>query len=334
MNKTTDARGNFPAAREQLEALPSIPLGYLPSPVDELPRLRDAIGMKARLFAKRDDAIPFGFGGNKVRKLTLVAAEAIAKGADTLITCGGVQSNHCRATAAVAAQLGLACHIVANGTKPERPTGNAFLISMYGAHVTYVASRDERAPMMDQVASELRSSGSKPFVIPLGASTPLGAMAIARGVGELVLQGVRPAVIVHATSSGGTQAGLIAGCALYTPETRVIGVSADDPAGDIRDTVLNLVSGVESALGLSSDSLGGVARCEVDDTFVGGGYGVPSEESRNAQELAARFEAVLTDHWYTAKAMAGLIHRARRGEFDGPGDVVFWHTGGQPSAIV
>src|SRR6185503_555446 len=156
--------------------------------------------------AKRDDAIPFGFGGNKVRKLTLVAADALQRGADALITCGGVQSNHCRATAAVAAQLGLACHVVANGSAPERPAGNAFLIATYGAQLTYVASRAERAPMMNQIATRLRSSGGNPFVIPLGASTPLGAMAIARGVGEMVAQGVTPDVIVHATSSGGTQA--------------------------------------------------------------------------------------------------------------------------------
>ena len=334
MNATTETMGDLRPAREQLEAIPSLPLGHLPSPIDELPRLRDAIGIKARLFAKRDDTIPFGFGGNKVRKLTLVAAEAIANGADALITCGGVQSNHCRATAAVAAHLGLACHIVANGAKPERLTGNAFLIAMYGAQVTYVASREERAPAMDQVAQELGSSGRNPFIIPLGASTPTGAMAIARGVGELVRQGVRPSMIVHATSSGGTQAGLIAGCALYSPETRVIGVSADDRAHDIRNVVLPLLAGVEHALGIPAGSLGGASRCHVDDTFVGGGYGVPSDESTAAQQIAARFEALLTDHWYTAKAMAGLIHLARRGELDGPGDVVFWHTGGQPSAIV
>jgi len=322
------------AARKQLEALPSVSLGHLPSPIDELSRLRDALGMKARLFAKRDDGIPFGFGGNKVRKLTLVAAEALEKGADTLITCGGVQSNHCRATAAVAAQLGLACRIVVNGAKPERPAGNAFLVAAYGAQLTYVSSREERAPMMNQIASTLRSSGGNPFLIPLGASTPLGGMAIARGVGELVSQGITPDVIVHASSSGGTQAGLIAGCALYAPATRVIGISADDPAHEIRDVVLRLVGSVESALGLPVGSLGGAVRCEVDDTFIGGGYGVPSDESMVAQELAARFEAILTDHWYTAKALAGLIHRARSGEFDAINSVLFWHTGGQPSAIV
>ena len=322
------------AAREKLESLPSVQLGHFPSPIDELARLRDAIGMKARLLAKRDDQIPFGFGGNKVRKLTLVAADAIASGADTLITCGGVQSNHCRATAATAAQLGLACHLVVNGTKPERPVGNAALVSLYGAHLTYVATREERAPTMNRVATAHAATGRKPVIIPLGASTPLGAMAVARGVGEMVAQGVSPDVIIHATSSGGTQAGLIAGCALYSPKTRVIGISADDPAGSIRDVVLRLVAGVESALGLPAGSLGGGARCEVDDTFVGPGYGQPSDESLVAQQMAARFEALVTDHWYTAKAMAGLINRAHRGEFDSVSDVLFWHTGGQPGAIV
>ena len=322
------------AARQKLESLESVSIGHLPSPIDELSRLRDAIGLKARLFAKRDDQIPFGFGGNKVRKLTLVAADALAGGADTLITCGGVQSNHCRATAAVAAQLGLACHLVVNGTKPERPAANAALVAMYGASITYVATREERAPAMNRVAIAHASTGRKPLIIPLGASTPLGAMAIARGVGELVAQGVSPDVIIHATSSGGTQAGLIAGCALYSPKTRVVGISADDPAGSIRDVVLRLVAGVESSLGLPVGSLGGPGRCEVDDTFVGGGYGIPTDESIVAQQMAARFEAIVTDHWYTAKAMAGLMNRARRGEFDAVGEVLFWHTGGQPSAIV
>ena len=322
------------AARAKLEALPALSLGHLPSPIDELTRLRDAIGMKARLLAKRDDQIPFGFGGHKVRKLTLVAADALASGADTLITCGGVQSNHCRATAAIAAQLGLACHIVVNGTKPERSVGNAALVSMYGAHITYVATREERAPTMSRVATAHAATGRKPIIVPLGASTPLGALAIARGVGELVSQGVSPDIIIHATSSGGTQAGLIAGCALYSPKTRVVGISADDPANSIRDVVLRLVAGIESSLGLPSGSLGGGTRCEVDDTFIGGGYGIPSDESIVAQQMAARFEALLTDHWYTAKAMAGLISRAHRGQFDSAAEVLFWHTGGQPSAII
>lgn len=313
------------AIRERLDALPAVQLGALPSPIDEWPRLRDAIGMTGRLFAKRDDAIPFGFGGNKVRKLTLVASQAVAEGADMLITCGGVQSNHCRATAGAAAHLGLACHVVANGVKPERPVGNALLVQLYGATVSYVASREERAPTMDRVAAELTTAGGRPFIIPLGASTPLGAMAIALGVREMIVQGLEPDVIVHATSSGGTQAGLIAGCALYSPKTRVVGVSADDPAADIARTVRGLIEGIgPGAWGLD---------CEVDDSQVGAGYGIPTDSSREAQALAGRHEAVVTDHWYTAKALAGLIARARRGAFSGQ-TVLFWHTGGQPSALL
>ena len=321
-------------ARARLESLPFVELGHYPTPIDELARLRIAIGLEARLLAKRDDAIPFGFGGNKIRKLTLVAAKAVADGADVLITCGGVQSNHCRATAAAAARLGLDCRIVANGTKPERMTGNALLVSMYGAKVTYVSSRQERAPMMEKIAAELRSKGRKPLVIPLGASTPLGAMAIARGVKELVDQGTSPDVIVHATSSGGTQAGLIAGCALYSPGTRVIGISADDPATEITGVVLRLVGGIESELGLPAGALGASERCHVDDSFVGDGYGIPSRASREAQEIVARTEAIVTDHWYTAKAMAGLIAFARKGDFRTDQAVLFWHTGGQPAVLM
>jgi 1-aminocyclopropane-1-carboxylate deaminase/D-cysteine desulfhydrase-like pyridoxal-dependent ACC family enzyme len=320
-------------ARERLESIPSIQLGHLPSPLDELTRLRDAIGTRARLIAKRDDAIPFGFGGNKVRKLTLVAARALDENADTLITCGGVQSNHCRATAAAAAALGLDCHIVVNGMKPERPTGNALLVSMYGAQVSYVESRQERAPAMERIAAELRARDRSPFIIPLGASTPLGAMAIALGVKELIEQALEPDIIVHATSSGGTQAGLIAGCALYAPRTRVIGISADDPAADISAVVVRLVGEIEADLGLAKDALGAADRCEVDDAMVGEGYGIPSVASREAQELAARTEALITDHWYTAKALAGLIARSRRGEFAPGATVLFWHTGGQASVL-
>lgn len=319
-------------ARERLEALPSVQLGQLPSPLDELSRLRDALSMKGRLLAKRDDAIPFGFGGNKVRKLTLVASKAKTDGADTLITCGGVQSNHCRATAAAAARLGMDCHLVVNGARPRHATGNALLVSLYGAQVTCVESRQERAPEMERIADELRERGRHPVVIPLGASTALGAMAIARGVREIVDQGAEPDVIIHASSSGGTQAGLIAGCALYSPKTRVIGISADDPAGDIRAVVLRLVGAIETELGLAAGALGGADHCEVDDTMVGDGYGIPSDASREAQQLAARCEALVTDHWYTAKAMAGLVARARSGDFAGA-TVLFWHTGGQASAL-
>ncbi|HEX7123161.1 MAG TPA: pyridoxal-phosphate dependent enzyme [Gemmatimonadaceae bacterium] len=317
------------SARDRLDALPMVSLGRLPTPVEELPRLAEAIGMGARLFVKRDDALPFGFGGNKVRKLMLVAAQARDEGADTLITCGGVQSNHCRATAATAARLGMRCHLVVNGDPPERPTGNALLVRLFGAEVTTVRSRENRAPTMERLAVEAREAGRRPFVIPLGASTPLGALAMARGVGELVRQGLVPDVIVTASSSGGTQAGLIAGCALYETRTQVIGISADDPVPEIRRTVLDLLRGIEDLLGLAGGTLGGADRFEATDAFVGDGYGIPTAASREAQDLAARTEALATDHWYTAKALAALMAFARDGRFRDGLSILFWHTGGQ-----
>jgi 1-aminocyclopropane-1-carboxylate deaminase/D-cysteine desulfhydrase-like pyridoxal-dependent ACC family enzyme len=316
-------------ARERLYALPEIRLGHLPTPVDEAPRLREAIGMGARLLVKRDDALSFGFGGNKVRKLAFVGAEARAAGADTMITCGGVQSNHCRATAAAAARLEMRCRIVANGEAPAHPSGNALLMALLGAELTYVPSREARDPAMARLAEEERAAGRRPFGIPLGASTPTGALAIAKGVGELAYAGLVPDVIVSASSSGGTQAGLIAGCTLHEMPTRVIGISADDPVSEIRRKVLGIVTGVEERLGLAAGALGAAERFEASDAFVGEGYGVPSVASREAQRLAAHTEALVVDHWYTAKALAGLIAFAREGRFRDGTTVMFWHTGGQ-----
>ena len=213
-----------------LTALPTVPLAPGSSPTEEIARFRAAIGCGPRLLIKRDDAIGFAFGGNKVRKLRFVAADALAQGADTLITAGGVQSNHARATAATAAKLGLHCILVANGAPPEHPTGNALLGRFLGAEMRYVESRQDRAPAMEAAAGALRHVGRRPYVIPIGASTPLGAAAFVHAVFEMLEQIEPPDVIVHATSSGGTQAGLVAGCALAGLRTRVIGVSADEPA--------------------------------------------------------------------------------------------------------
>jgi L-cysteate sulfo-lyase len=319
------------AARQRLIDLPFVPLGHYPSPVDEWWRLREAIrGQQgAVIAAKRDDSIAFGFGGNKVRKLCLVAAAAKAAGADTLITCGGVQSNHARATAAAATRLGVRCVIVANGEKPERLTANALLDDLLGAEVRYVATRADRVFGMRAVAEEVRARGGKPYEIPLGASTPLGALGIARGVGELARQGVTPDVIVHASSSGGTQAGLLIGCAIFGLNTRVIGVSADDPEDAIRDKVLPIISGAEELLGLNTGDLGAASRFELDHSFVGEGYGAPTEASREAQRLVARTEAVFVDHYYTAKALAALIAYVRDGRLARDRKILFWHTGGQ-----
>src|SRR3954471_2923842 len=288
-----------------------------------MPRVLMRLGGGPRLLIKRDDAIPFGFGGNKVRKLSLVAARAVADGADTLITAGGVQSNHARATAAAAAKLGLRAVLVANGEPSGRLTANAFLDQLLGADVVYVPAREDRAPKMLEVADRLRAEGRRPFEIPIGASTPLGALGFALAVAELVEQMPAPDVIVHSSSSGGTQAGLVAGCRLLGLHTRVVAVSADDSAAWLTAQIRELVTGIAHLLDIEPERLSRGTPIEVDDRFVGDGYGIPTDASREAIELAARTEAIFLDPTYTAKAMAGLIACVRQKEFKENQTVLF-----------
>ena len=302
-----------------------MPFAPDPTPVEELTILRAALGGGPRLLIKRDDAIAFAFGGNKVRKIRLVAAEAQHLGADTLITSGGVQSNHARVTAAAAARLGMRCVIVVNGAPPDRPAANALLDSLLGAEIRYVPDRQARAAGVQAAADDSRREGRKPYVIPIGASTPLGAAAYALAVDELLRQIDPPDVIVHATSSGGTQAGLVVGCHLAGVSTRVIGISADERA----DVLAREIGGVADGL----LDLAGAARArvaiDVDDGFVGEGYGIATAAAREALALTARSEAIFLDPTYTAKAMAGLFARVRGGAFRPDQRVLFWHTGGQ-----
>ena len=313
-----------------LMAVPAVSLAPHPTPVEEMTRLAAALGPRApRLFVKRDDLLSFGCGGNKVRKIQTVVAEARAAGADALITCGGVQSNHARVTAAAGAALGMKVVLVLNGAPQQAPTANARLDRLFGAEVRYVGSRDERAPMMEEAATDLRAAGHHPFIVPLGASTPTGALGFARGVAELATAGLKPDAIVHSTSSGGTQAGLIAGCALFGVRARIIGISADESSASLQATVRDLLSGISERLAARKETIGADREIEVDDTQVGNGYGVPTPASTEALELAARREGMLLDPVYTSKAMAGLIARVRAGNFQSTETVLFWHTGGQ-----
>jgi len=313
-----------------LMSMPHVPLAPHVTPIDEMTRLADALGPGCpRLFIKRDDLLSFGLGGNKVRKMQTVAAEARAAGADVLITAGGLQSNHARVTAATGAALGFRVVLVLNGT-PEPPLrANAKLDELFGAEIRPVASREERDRTMAEVADEVRAAGGQPCVVPVGASTPTGALGFARGVEELAATGLRPDVIVHASSSAGTQAGLIAGCALFGLRPRVLGVSSDEPAASLAANVERLIAGMAERLGAKPSSIGGGGPPDVDDHHVGGGYGIPTPESTEALELVARREGILLDPVYTAKAMAGLIARVRAGEFSPETTLLFWHTGGQ-----
>jgi L-cysteate sulfo-lyase len=180
---------------------------------------------------------------------------------------------------------------------------------------------------MKTAAEELRARGRKPFIIPLGASTALGAAAYAQAIGEMLAQIDAPDVIVHASSSGGTQAGLVAGCQLHGLRTRVIGISADDPSAAIEQEVRRILRDLEALIGMSDGSLSDTT-VDVDDTFVGDGYGIPTRASDEALTLAARTEGFFLDSTYTAKAMAALIARVRDRRVD-RGTVLFWHTGGQ-----
>jgi 1-aminocyclopropane-1-carboxylate deaminase/D-cysteine desulfhydrase-like pyridoxal-dependent ACC family enzyme len=315
--------------RQLLASFPTLPLLKAPSLIEEMPRLAAHLGTPARLLIERDDAIAFGFGGNKVRKLAFVGARAQADGADTLITAGGVQSNHARVTASVAAKLGMSAILVANGTPPAAPTANALLDRLLGAEIVYVDSREARAPKMEEAASRLRAEGRRPFVIPIGASTPLGALGFVVAVAELLDQIPAPDVIVHSTSSGGTQAGLVAACRLLGLPTRVIGISADDPGKALERQVGAIVEGIGDLLPDARQALRSGTAIEVDDRFVGDGYGISTIASSEATELLARTEAIFLDPTYTAKAMAGLIGHVQERGFAANETVLFWHTGGQ-----
>jgi 1-aminocyclopropane-1-carboxylate deaminase/D-cysteine desulfhydrase-like pyridoxal-dependent ACC family enzyme len=272
---------------------------------------------------KRDDLLSFGLGGNKVRKMQAVAAEARAAGADMLITCGGLQSNHARVTAATGAALGMKVALVLNlpaghHGPPPAPTGNTKLDRMFGAELHYVADRAARSPRMEELAADARAVGARPFVVPLGASTPTAELAAAP---------IRPDAIIHATSSGGTQTGLLAGTSLFGLKTRVIGVSADDPASALRTTIRGLLAGVAEKLGAKPSTVGADRDIEVDDTFVGAGYGIPTDASTAAIELVAQREGVVLDPVYGAKAMAALIAYIRSGRLGARETVLFWNTG-------
>jgi D-cysteine desulfhydrase family pyridoxal phosphate-dependent enzyme len=315
--------------RERAAHLPALSIVAAPTPVERMSNLSIALGTAPDIFVKRDDAIPFGFGGNKVRKLALVAGRAKADAADTLITAGGVQSNHARATAATAAKFGMRAILVANGAPQVKPSANALLGRLLGAEVVYVAAREERQPKMRELADRLRAGGGRPFVIPIGASTSLGAVGFALAVAELLDQMPAPDAIVHSTSSGGTQAGLVAGCRLLGLKTRVVGVSADASSSALESDVASIVEGMAEVLSIDRGLLATGTAIEVDDSYVGEGYGIPTEASTAAIEVCARTEALFLDPTYTAKAMAGLIAYVRGGRFKRDQTVLFWHTGGQ-----
>ncbi len=312
-----------------MRAMPSpIPLAVLPTPLQPLPRLSAELGNKVELWIKRDDLTGLAFGGNKTRKLEYLVAAAQAEGAQTLITRGAAQSNHCRQTAAAAARCGLRCTLVLAGSPPAAAQGNTLLDRLLGARLVWTEGEDPEG-VLQREFHRLQQQGERPYLIPYGGSNPLGAFAYAQALREILHQDPHFQRIVLASSSGGTQAGLILGARLHGFDGRITGISVDPPARALRQRVAALAEKTAQTLGepLHFDP----QEIDVRDAYLGGGYGVVSELERDALCTFARLEGVLLDPVYTGRAAGGMLDLIRRGEI-APGErVLFLHTGGTPA---
>ena len=318
----------------RLDALPRERLGLLPTPLVDAPRLAAAIGLPA-LWIKRDDLIGFGFGGNKVRGLELLIADARAQGADVVVTGAGAQSNHVRATAAAAAHAGLDAVAALWGDEPASVQGNLLLTRMLGAQTRFTRNAD-RAQIdrtITEIADELRRSGRRPYAIPRGGACALGVLGHVLAARELQRQceslGLSPGTVFLAVGSGATLAGWLLGSALLGTAWRIEGVTVSRPAPEVRVRVAALAADAAALLDVPT----AVAEADVvvHDGFIGAGYGVPTPAGDAAIVLAARTQGLFLDPTYTGKAFAGLIALAAAGRFVQRGPLVFLHTGGEPA---
>lgn len=323
-------RGRRERARAALLDLPRAGLIPEPTPLTLLERFSAEVG--AEIWIKRDDWLPIALAGNKIRKFDLVLGDAVRDGCDVLVTTGAVQSNSARAGAAAAAALGLDCVLVLSGDEPVAPVGNVLLSRLMGADIRFVGDVgwDRLARLADQVADSFRSAGRRVVSAPVGCSSPLGTLGFAVGYLELATQlaaeGLIGATIVHASSSGGTHAGLLVGRTLCPDDGRIVGVDVaamwDDPA----DSLAHLSRQAGEIIGLAAGDTPSPNEIEIAADGVGEGYALHSQRADAAIRLLARTEAVFCDPIYTGKALACLIDRIRDDELSGP--IVFWHTGG------
>lgn len=314
----------------KFSSIPRVSIAPLDTPVERCERLERAVVGMPEVYVKHDDYIGSLVWGNKVRKLEYSYAEALNLGADTVITCGGIQSNHARITAQTARRFGFDVVLVLNGVIPAKPTANLLINRKMGVHIHYVGSRQERTVKMQSVKEELEESGKKVYVIPLGASDETGSLGFVKAMEELQRQekamGLTFDHIFHSSSSGGTQAGLEVGKRLFGMNTRITGVSADNSVEEIREEIMEAAGPIQKRL--SMKILIDPEEIIVETGFIGPGYGIPSDESLEAERIFAETEGILLDQTYTAKAAAALIAYARKGFFK-PGErVLFWHTGG------
>ena len=307
------------------------------TPIEYLPRLSEALE-GPDIFFKRDDLLGLAAGGNKTRKLEFLVADAMAKGADTLITCGAIQSNHCRLTLAAAAKEGLKCRFVLEervpGTYDPEATGNNLLYRLLGIEEVKVVSKG--APLMaemEKIAEKLQTQGRKAYLIPVGGSTPTGATGYAACAQEIQMQtfdmGVTFDCIVCASGSCGTQAGLLAGLIGCNMNIPLIGINVSRESKPQEELVYALCNETAAHLGLKCDIPRSSVKCLGD--YVGHGYSIPTPQMAEAVTMVSQKEGILLDPVYTGKAMAGLIDLIRKRFFKKDQKVLFVHTGGSPA---
>jgi D-cysteine desulfhydrase len=317
-----------------IEKLPRFQLAQLPTPVEKLERLSRALG-GPELLIKRDDQTGLAFGGNKTRKLEFLIGQALEQGADTLITAGAAQSNHCRQTAAAAAKAGLKCELILNGEKPALLEGNLLLDELLGATVHWI-KRSERPAKLREIPEQLRARGSKPYVIGVGGSNGVGATGYVVAMIELMDQlratGQSVDHIVFGSSSGGTQAGLVVGARAAGFTGQLHGLSIDKGDQELEsyeEEVAQIANECADYIGLAS-------RFEWQDIriaygYLGEGYGVVGDLEREAIRLMARNEGILLDPVYAGRAFGALVDLIRKKIFKSGEKVLFWHTGGTPA---
>jgi L-cysteate sulfo-lyase len=318
----------------QLSKYPRIRFAHLPTPLEKLSRLSDALGGPT-IWIKRDDCTGLAGGGNKTRKLEFLIADALSKGADTIITQGAVQSNHVRQTVAIAAKTGLASSVLLE-ERVQHPdadyvrNGNVLLDDVLGAERRFVPGGTDMNAAMAELADNLRSRGSAPYIIPGGGSNEIGALGYVDAALELLSQanqlGLEIDHIVHATGSAGTQAGLVAGLHGLSADIPVLGIGVRAPKALQEANVLRLARATSDFLGLRSEVPADMVSANCD--YVGDGYGLPTQAMLDAIRLVARLEGILLDPVYSGKGMAGLIDLVKRGHFSKADNIVFIHTGG------
>ncbi len=310
------------------------------TPIEKLSRLSETLEGPI-IYMKRDDLLGLAGGGNKTRKLEFLVADALACGADTLITCGAVQSNHCRLTLAAAVKEGMKCQLileerVAGSYNPEAG-GNNFLFRLLGVEkIKVVPGGSDMTKEMQQVADDLEAEGRKGYIVPGGGSNPIGATGYVACAEEILCQmfeqGLKIDRVVCASGSTGTHAGLVTGFYGNNSNIPVIGVNVSRPKDVQEELVYNLVNQTAAYVGIKSAIPRDAVLCF--DEYVGPGYSLPTPQMAEAVRMLARLEGILMDPVYTGKAIAGLIDLVRKGYFTKEENVLFIHTGGSPALHV